>query len=234
MGLTPDRLLADDGIAVHVRDEGVWNFDGAIGLLVVLEDCEVGAAYGQAAAVDGVKEVGFFRAGGTVFNVCAAGLEGFEVGAGGDLAVEVLSGEPDFEVVGFGGGEAHVAGAEKHAAIREVEFFQDDFGVTGEGFVLFVRVFRPDEFYELYSLELMLADHAADVLAVGAGFATEAGSVGAEGDRELGLFEGLVAVEIGDGDLGGGDEPVVVVLVDAGLVGAFVVAVKEVFGELGG
>ncbi len=69
----------------------------------------------------------------------AAGLEGFEVGAGGDFAVEVLAGEPDFEVVGFGGGEAHVAGAEEHAAVGEVEGFEDGFGVAGEGFVLVLR-----------------------------------------------------------------------------------------------
>ena len=46
-----------------------------------------------------------------------------------------------------------------------------------------------------------------------------------------GVVEGLVAEEVGDGDLGGGDEPVVAVLIDAGLVGAFVVAVEEVFAR---
>ena len=52
----------------------------------------------------------------------------------------------------------------------------------------------------------MLADHAADVLAVAAGLGAEAGSVGAEADGELGLVEGLVAEEVGDGDLGGGNQ----------------------------
>src|SRR5207302_4500812 len=105
---------------------------------------------------------------------------------------------------------------------------------AGESFVFGIRVFWPGELNQLDLLELVLADHAANVFAVGAGFAAKAGSVGAEGDRQLGFFENLVAKEVGDGDLGGGDEPVVVVLIDAGLVGTFIVAVEEVFGELGG
>ena len=82
--------------------------------------------------------------------------------------------------------------------------------------MLVVGFFGRGEFDELDLLELVLADHAADVLAVAAGFGAEAGRVGAEGDGELGFVEGLVAEEIGDGDFGGGDEPVVVFLQLAG------------------
>jgi hypothetical protein len=57
-------LFADDGLAVHVGDEGVGDADGAVGLLVVFEDREVGAADGEAAAVEGVDELGLFGAGG--------------------------------------------------------------------------------------------------------------------------------------------------------------------------
>src|SRR5258708_2837010 len=135
MALTPARLLAYDGIAVHVGHEDVWNFDGAVGLLVVFEDCEIGAAYGEAAAVEGVEEFALLCARGTIADVGAASLEGFEVRAGGDLAVEVLAREPDFEVVSFGGREAHVAGAEEHAAVGKAELFEHGFGVAGEGFV---------------------------------------------------------------------------------------------------
>ena len=58
------------------------------------------------------------------------------------------------------------------------------------------------------------------VLAVAAGLGTEARRVGAERDGELGVVEGLVAEEVGDRDLGGGDgfKPVVGVLVFAGLL----------------
>src|SRR5206468_2307934 len=93
--------------------------------------------------------------------------------------------------------------------------------------------FGAGEFYELHFLKLVLADHAANVFSIAAGLGAETGSVGAVGDRELGFLDGLVAEKIGDGDLGCGDEPMVAILKDAGLVWAFVVAVEEVFGELG-
>ncbi len=226
-------VFANDGFAVHVWDEGLGYFDAAVGLLVVFEDCEIGSAYGEAAAVEGVEELGLAGSGWAVADVGSAGLEGLEVGAGADLAVEVLAGEPDFEVVGLGGGETHVAGAEEHAAVGEAELFEDGLGVAGEGLVLFVGLFGRGELDQLDLLELVLTDHAADVFAVAAGFGAEAGGVGAVGDGELGLVEGLVAEEVGDGDFGGGDEPVVVLLQLAGAVGSLVVAVEEVFGELG-
>ncbi len=77
--------------------------------------------------------------------------------------------------------------------------------------MLGVGVLGADELDELHLLKLVLADEAADVLAVGAGLGAEAGGEGAEGDGELGFVEGFVAEEVGDGDLGGGDEPVVVI-----------------------
>ena len=80
------------------------------------------------------------------------------------------------------------------------------FGVLGAG-----------ELYELDLLELVLTDEAANVFAVGAGLGPEAGGEGAEGDGEVGLVEDLVAEDVGDGDFGGGDEPVVVVFVSAGV-----------------
>src|ERR1017187_7265809 len=83
-------LGRDEGFVVHVGDEDFGDADGAVGLLVVLEDGEIGASDGEAAAVENVDELGFFLAGGAVADVGAAGLEGFEVGAGADLAVELL------------------------------------------------------------------------------------------------------------------------------------------------
>jgi len=65
-----------------------------------------------------VYKVGFGFA-ALVFDLGAAGLEGFEVGTRGDFFVGLLAGEPDFDVVGFGGTGAHVAGAEQHGAVGE-------------------------------------------------------------------------------------------------------------------
>src|SRR3981189_803933 len=107
MALTPARLLANDGVAVHVRHKHVGNPDGAVGLLIVFQNCEIGSANGEAPAVEGVHiarlssddRYASHRSRlvlGLVADVGAAGMEGFEIRAGADLAVELLTGEPDF------------------------------------------------------------------------------------------------------------------------------------------
>ena len=93
--LVSSRLLlgdpGDNGIeAAHVWAQGLGDEDGAVGLLVVFENGEPGAAHGEAAAVDGVDEFIFAFGGGLETNVGAAGLEGFEVRTGGDFAVKLL------------------------------------------------------------------------------------------------------------------------------------------------
>src|ERR1700683_2916911 len=89
--------------STHVRAKGLRNFDGAVGLLVVLKNREPGAAYGQAATVDGVHKLrlGLGAAlSGTrpVTDIRPPCLKGVEVGAGGDFAVKILAGQPDFEI----------------------------------------------------------------------------------------------------------------------------------------
>src|SRR5580698_4239812 len=81
----------------------------------------------------------------------------------------------------------------------------------------------------------MLADDAARVFASCASFGAKAGSVGGERDGEARVVEDFVAIEIGDGNFGGGDEPVVTVLVVAarGCFSVGVRAAKQVLGELG-
>ena len=86
--------------------------------------------------------LGARRGSRAVADVGAARLEGVEVGAGRDFAVEILAGQPDFEVVGLGGGEAGVAGAEQDAAIGKAEGFEDFFGVAGEALVLARRILQ--------------------------------------------------------------------------------------------
>ena len=80
-----------------------------------------------------------------VADVGSPGLESVEVGAGGDFAVKLLAGEPDFEVEGLCGGESSVARAEQDAAVRQAECFENLFSVAGEPLVLAVGVLRPRE-----------------------------------------------------------------------------------------
>jgi len=65
--------------------------------------------------------------------------------------------------------------------------------------VLFVGIGGTAELDQLDLLELVLANHAAHVLAVASRLAAEAGRVGAEAGGELRLVERLVAEEVGDG-----------------------------------
>jgi hypothetical protein len=101
--------------------------------------------------------------------------------------------------------------------------------------VLGVGLFGARELDQLDLLKLVLADDAARIFAGGAGLGAEAGRVGGERDGQPRFVENLVAVEIGDGNLGGGNEPVVVVfeLAAGDGFGVGVGAAEEVFGKLG-
>ena len=74
-----------------------------------------------------------------------------------------------------------------------------------------VGVLGADELDELNLLKLMLTDDAAGIAAGRSSLGAEAGRVGGVGNGQAGVVEDFVAEEVGDGDLGGGDEPVVVV-----------------------
>src|SRR5262245_39614237 len=108
---TPSLAYVDelDSLApVHVRAQDFCDDHGAVRLLVVLQHGDHGTADRQAGAVQRVAVLGVAGARRAVADVGAAGLEGLAVGAGRDLAVLALAWEPDLDVVGLGGGEAHV------------------------------------------------------------------------------------------------------------------------------
>src|SRR5262249_55645415 len=152
---------------------------GAVGLLVVFDDREPGAADRYAAAVERVHEFAF---GGLAFGADrgAARLKSFAVGAGRDFAEGVGAGEPDFDVVGLCRSETHVAGGKEHDAIVEAETLQNRLGIAHERFEFVVAGFGTRELKQLDLLELVLAQDAARVASGGAGFGAEAGGPGAE------------------------------------------------------
>ena len=71
----------------------------------------------------------------------------------------------------------------------------------------FFDCFRRRDRHQLDLVELVLADHAARVLAGRARFGAEARRVGGEPQRQLGFLDDRFAHEIGQRDFGGGDEP---------------------------
>ncbi len=101
--------------------------------------------------------------------------------------------------------------------------------------MLGVGLFGARELDQLDLLKLVLADDAARVFARRASLGAEARRVGGERDGQPRFVENLVAIEIGDGNLGGGDEPVVAVfeLAARNGLGVGIGAAEKIFGKLG-
>ena len=93
--------------------------------------------------------------------------------------------------------------------VGQLEELQDLLGVAGELLQGVVAGLRGGQLHQLDLVELVLADQAADVLAVGAGLGAEAGGVGGVAQRQVGLVEDLAPVQVGQRHLGGRDQVVV-------------------------
>ncbi len=89
----------------------------------------------------------------------------------------------------------------------QVEPAQHFLGAGEHALVLVFALLGRGDGDELDLGELMLADHAARVLAGGAGFGAEARRAGGEAQRQLRFVEDGFADEIGQRHFGGGDEP---------------------------
>ena len=103
------------------------------------------------------------------------------------------------------------------------EPLQNSFRVAGQRFEFIVRIFRQRVFHQLDFFELVLADHAASVLAVTAGFGTKAGRISGPLHRQLRRVENLFTIVIGHRNFGGGDE----------IKAALVFKLEKVLFELG-
>ena len=136
----------------------------------------------------------------------AAGLEVAAVGAGGNLAVLVLARHPDFEVVGLHGAEAHITGAQRQLAVRQLEQLQHALGVGGQAFQRCKRLAWLDDLHHLDLVELVLTDHAARVTARGAGFAAETWGVRHQLHWQLLRVKNFAGNDIGQRHFSGRDQ----------------------------
>ncbi len=137
-----------------------------------------------------------------------------------------MTGCPNLDVVSFGGAEADVAGAELDDAVVEAEQLEDFFGVAGDGFQRVHAGLWRGDVDQFDFIKLVHADQATGAEPGAAGLAAEAGGVGGVVDGELIELEDFVAMQVGDGDLCGGDQVEIV-------LGAVIDLVAE-FGELAG
>lgn len=175
-------------IRAHVFVQRLGEEDGAIGLAVGFHNRDHEAGNGEPGSVEDVGELGRGAGFGAEPDVSAAGLIGFEVGAGADFEIAALAGGPDFEVVALASFVAHISGAKEKNSVMEAEGLEDGFGIGGEGFEVVVAFFGSDEFDEFDFVELVHAENSASVATGGSGFASEAGGVGGVLDRHLPWF----------------------------------------------
>lgn len=177
---------------------------------MLLKERDEETGKGGAGAVEGVAEL--------VLSFCilepelhAAGLVVGEAGAARDFEILALAGSPYFDVVGFAGRESDVAGAKLDDLVVKAKLLESCFGMAGELFEQGEGLLGVDDLNELDFIKLVHADDTPVVTTGAAGFTAEAGGLGGELDGEIGLGEEGVAVKISDGNLGSGDEELLVV-----------------------
>ena len=96
--ISPCLTLDDPLQSTHVGTEDSGNSQGTVGFLIIFEDGDEGAADRQPGAVDGMDEfrLGAFFAAKT--DTSTPRLKVTKIGAGGNFAIGLLAGEPDFEI----------------------------------------------------------------------------------------------------------------------------------------
>ena len=143
---------------------------------------------------------------------CSACLEILKVGAGGNFNVAVVGGHPYFYVIGLCRGEADIARAERNNSVRQTEKLKHTLCIVCERFKLVVRGFGVNKLYKLNLVELVLTDKASCVTACAACLCTEASGVCTVFDGQLFAVKNFIAVHIRNGNLGCGNEEIVLSL----------------------
>ena len=158
-----------------------------------------------------MHKFGLVLAFGAVADVRPAGLIGFKIRARRNFAVQLLSRQPDFNVIGLRRGWSHIAGAQRHGPIRKAQFLENLLGVMRQFFVFFVGVLRPRELYQFNFLKLMLPDDPAHIFAVRSRLAAETWGVGGKRDWQPRRLKNFIAIKICDRNLRRGNQPEILV-----------------------
>src|SRR6516164_6756304 len=192
-------LLPGDALeASHVRTQSIRNDDRAVGLLVVFKDGEPCASDSQAAPVECVNKLRLALAPRLEPNIRSPSLKSLKVRTRRNLPIELLSRKPNFKVEGLRGRESRVAGAEQNAPVGKIQRFQNLLGIACQSLVFGVRLVRARKLYQLHFLKLVLANNPTCILACCACLGAEARCISCEADRQPGLVQNLVTIEIGD------------------------------------
>src|SRR5215217_1849847 len=185
MNAGASRFSLDPPHPAHVRRERVRHRDAAVLVLIVLHHGDEGATDGDAGAVQRVDETRAFPLLRAIAGVHAPRLEIGADRARRDLAIGPLPRQPDLDVVGLGRGEAHVAGAQRHDAIGQIEALEHFLGAAEHALVLVRRLLRRCDRDELALGELVLPQHAPRVLAGSARLGAKARGERGHAEREF-------------------------------------------------
>src|SRR5689334_3241898 len=145
----------------EIRAQRLRHHHRAVGLLVVLEQRRVRARQRHARGVERVRVLHLGAGLPAEAHAHAPRLEIFKIRARAALEPRLRAGRPHLEVVALGGGEAEVAAAEQHDAIRQLERLEDVGDLARELLVLVVARFGRHDLHQLDLVELVHAHHAA-------------------------------------------------------------------------
>src|SRR5438552_8424599 len=182
--------------SAHIRTDGLGEDDASVGLLSVLEDGDDRPSDGETAPVEGRNEARLFARRRAKADLRAPRLEVAERRARADLAISVLAGKPDLQVVGLLRRESQICRAKKHHPVVKAQLLQRRLRVAHQLLERGVRSLRFFEADQLHLVELVLADDPFRVLAVGSCLAAETGREGAVLQWKLRRVEDLVAVVV--------------------------------------
>ena len=93
-------------INTHIRTQRFRNRYRTVCVLIIFQDSGNRAAHRYAGPIQRVHKLGFVHRAVFIADRRPARLEVLEIGAGGYLHITLIGGHPDFDIVGFCGGEA--------------------------------------------------------------------------------------------------------------------------------
>src|SRR5579883_1079432 len=186
------NIAADHLHPSHIGPQRLGHGNGAVLPLIIFEDGDQRAPDSEPRSVERVHEARPLPVLRPEARLHAPRLEVAAIGAARDLAVGSLARQPDLDVVGLARGEPHIAGAEQHHPVGKAEALQHRLGAGRHALMLLARAVGMRDRDQLDLAELVLADHAARVLAGGAGLRAEAWRPRGEAERQLLLLDDAV------------------------------------------
>ena len=117
-----------------------------------------------------------------------------------------MRGHPHFQVVSLGAAKTHVAGAQQHNPVRQLQLLQHGLGVADHLLQRVVALVGVRDLHHFHLVELVLTDQPACVAPGAARFRAEARRVSRQADGQVGLGHDLASHHAGQRDFGRGDQ----------------------------